>query len=395
MSDNHDGTEPEQPLVDIGWLIVGVDGASERLGAIEEARSRFAQCLAGTFPSFHWRVTSVHQPEQLREPQIEPTRLLEHGAVERDLRRWDYVFLFTNAELKDHGGGPSVAAPSRALGASVISSSRIPATGGGTGGDEAATVLGLTLTLMMHLVTGERTHETGTWRDPLALVAKRDHIDPALVEPMRDELARVADPRLEEEPSGSSGRRVVFYLRAVSRNWRPVVHAIRSARPWLLPLRLSRITAAAVATIVILTTTAESWDLAASNDLPTLAALALLALVATVAFVITRQRLVLGRDELLAEQAVVTRVSVLGVVTIGLAVTFVLLTCMTLAMVWMLFPRELVDAWVTGPGPAVDDLIYLQLALLLSAIGLVVGALGASFEDQEFVRHVAYVDEPT
>lgn len=105
-----------------------------------------------------------------------------------------------------------------------------------------------------HLVTAVTTASSGSWHDPVEVVAGRDRIDPALVEPMREELERVADTRLEEETRSPSRQRVLFYLRALGRNWRPVLQAIRSARPWLLPMRLSRVTTAAVVTIVVLTT---------------------------------------------------------------------------------------------------------------------------------------------
>ena len=53
------------------------------------------------------------------------------------------------------------------------------------------------------------------------------------------------------------------------------------------------------------------------------------------------------------------------------------------------------DGWAASLGRPVGHDEVLAFAGFVAALGILVGALGASFEDQTYFRHVAYVDEET
>lgn len=161
-------------------------------------------------------------------------------------------------------------------------------------------------------------------------------------------------------------------------------------RPWEFPIRLSRLTAAALSTAVILLLTAEAWEVAANLANGAVTGLAVLALALTTIYVVLRQRLVVRRRRRLSEQTVVTNVSAFGVVLCGLLTTFGLLVVFALAIGWSLVGSTVLRSWTGHSGG-----VYGTMAVLVASMGIVVGALGASFEEQHHFRHVVFVDEET
>lgn len=152
-----------------------------------------------------------------------------------------------------------------------------------------------------------------------------------------------------------------------------------------MPLRLSRLTLAAVSAIVLLPTSAEMWDLADVHRLDVLSAVALAALASASAYVIRRQRLFLGRTDRVTEQTVITHATATGIVTIGMTSTLILLLGLSLLVSTIVFPPEVVGAWITSASGPVGLWVHARLAAIVASVGLVLGALGTSFEDQQYL----------
>jgi hypothetical protein len=140
--------------------------------------------------------------------------------------------------------------------------------------------------------------------------------------------------------------------------------------------------------------TAEVWDLASGLGAWQLVVMALAAIAASTVWVMARQRLLLSPDRRqLTELFVIRRVSTVAIMLLGIVTTYVLLFGIALLAAVLLFRAPLVSAWSTslnGPpwwGP------YVALVVFVSSIGLMIGAFGASFEDQHYFRHVTHVDE--
>ena len=208
-------------------------------------------------------------------------------------------------------------------------------------------------------------------------------------------FASVADTRLEErETSVRTGLR--FALRAAAINRGEIVEAVRAARPWEFPQRLSRLTTAAVSTLAILLMTAESWDLGLSQSWPTVLALALAVLALTSGFVIHRQQLLLTRHRHLSEQLVASRSSAVLIVVAGLGTTWLAIFALAFSAALALFDAPLIVGWAASHAldeTNVDALLKARMATFCASIGLLIGSLGASFEDQHHFRHVIFVDE--
>jgi hypothetical protein len=91
----------------------------------------------------------------------------------------------------------------------------------------------------------------------------------------------------------------------------------------------------------------------------------------------------------LAEQRVVTVAVAMGAV--GLAVAYLPLFALTLALGLTLFSSALVEGAAASLGEPPAAQHYLSMA----AFGLVIGALGSSLAEESYFRHVAFADEET
>lgn len=403
--------------------------------AVEEARERALATLRADFPGFEWRMPVVERetpPGPL--PQMEIVDLLDQGVAERQAKGWDFALVITGSELESFYKPFALGAPSRSLSVAVASTVRIDprASGRGTlvragsvvragsGPDRSrrrrtaeAAALGevdrtevmtarlhaLVLHLFGHL------NELGHHEDPesymydLAAVVDLDRMrrfSAEAVEYLDGELEEVADVRLEEERSAYRGGRAAFYLRALWHNRDDIADAVRRARPWQFPLRFSRLTAAAFSALLILLITAEAWDLGMSQRPPFVTGLSLVTLVGASVYLLRRQGLLVRREVArLTELTVVSNVSTVISVALGLLTTYAMLFGTTLLLGRTLYRPRLVAVWAESLGGGVTWVHYLVLAAFVASLGLLIGALGASFEGQSYFRHVAWVDEET
>jgi hypothetical protein len=97
----------------------------------------------------------------------------------------------------------------------------------------------------------------------------------------------------------------------------------------------------------------------------------------------------------LTEQVVVARVSISCFVLMGVLATYGLLVLVATVLGGMLLDPRFVSVWTDGGGRSFDWTTYAAQASFAAALAVLVGALGASFEGQSYVKHVAYVDEET
>lgn len=208
------------------------------------------------------------------------------------------------------------------------------------------------------------------------------------------ELLQVADIRLEERPASAQTGALRFYLKAAWIGRGDIASAIIQAKPWELPLRLSRLTTAALSALLILLITAEVWDLGMNQSPLFVGILSLASLLGTSLFVLKRQNLFLRRGKRqLTEQTVFTNISTALVVMLGMTTTYLLLFGLAAVIGGSIFPRRLVQEWAASLPQAVGWPDYLVLAGFVASLGILIGALGASFEGNPYFRHITFVDE--
>lgn len=391
-------------LVEVGWVVAG-PLATVDLEAVERARESFRATLAREFPGFEWRVPLVQRPEAIHEPRVELVELLDLGVVERDTHGWDYALVVSEADLVSHHKPFALGAPSQGLSVACLSTSRLDPLARRIDvppSERTEIMSGRIRALALHLFghLNDLSHGADPTEFMYDITGVREldgmtSFSEEAREDLAEELVRVADVRLEE--SGRyGGRELLFFVKALGHRVGDIVSAVVEARPWFFPLRFSRLTTAAATTMVILMMTAEAWELGMSQPAARVGAASVLALLATSGFLLKRQQLLARRRRRrLSEQRVVANVSMTLSVVLGMATTYALLLLVTLSGSMMFFAPEVVSGWTGLPSSDVGLERYLVLSGFIATVGLVIGALGASFEARGYFRHIALVDEET
>ena len=395
------------PDVVVGWVQAGPLDDDQR-EAFRQARERFREALRSELPGFAWSFPFVRRRDLAAgDAQVEPVDLLDIGATERRVLGWDFALVVSAADLHAWFRPFALAAPSQALDVAALSLARLdPVTRErGLSPDERAArfahrIAALALHAFGHLNGLDHGDAPGAVmhppRNPADLDASTLAFTAANRAEIQAEVADVADPRMEEETAFERLGDVAFALRAVLLNWSDVADTVLQIRPWRFPFQLSKLTTAAFSTLVVLVMTAEAWDLGTRQPLAVVAALSAVAIVGTSAYLVRKQGLLARRHgHARTEQQVVQAASILLALGLGMSTTWVLLFGTTVLVRAVFFDDAILSGWAASLGGPVEAHHVLAFAGFVAALGLGVGALGGSFEDQTYFRHVAYVDEET
>jgi hypothetical protein len=394
------------PLVEIGWLVAGKLEPSDA-AASEVARDDLQACLVATFPQFRWRFSKVERPEIIDGFRVEAVKLLDHGVVERNLRTWDYTIIITGSQLVGHYRPDPVAAVSRSLQGVVVSTAQLdPQHHRADASEEerrmrmASRLKAVALHALGHQLGLGHQSVAENVMSPLETTEDIDaatSLAPEQIEEMANELSDVADRRLEETGADSRHHPLRFYLRSAWHNRQEIASAVLEARPWEFPYRLSRLTTAAISALLVLVVTAEVWSLALVQPPLTVWIMALVSNTFTTVFVLMRQKLLLRRERSrLTEQTVMTNLSTLAIVCLGMLTTFGCLLALGFLTSLAFVTPELARAWIDTPSAsqaAIGWTSYGKLVAFAASLAVCIGALGASFEDNYYFRHVTFVDE--
>ena len=390
--------------IDVGIVVYGMMDSVDA-EAIRRARAMLIAELRQTFPELRWRIPLIRRPELTQPTRVEPVQLLQHGVEERDVHGWDFAVLITASDLVPHYKSRALGVVARLLDLAVISTARLDPFAFDETQSEAGRLDGMTSRLhrllqhtLGHLCGLSNVDEAENLMFDLESVGQLDlmhELTPEQLDQMRSYLREIDDARLEET-RGRTRQPTRFYLQSAWINRHEIVDAVRHARPWEFPRRLSRLTTAAMSSLIVLMLTGESWDLALSQSLPLLVALLAIALVCTTVFVIRRQRLLTRREHRrLTEQVVVSNVSTVLIVAAGMFSMGALLFGISWLTGYVLFNSDVVSRWSSHETEAITWKDYLLMASFVTSLGLFVGALGASFEDHYDIRHITFVDEET
>jgi hypothetical protein len=397
--------------LEVGLVMAGrLDAADHR--AVSAAMRSAQQQLADWFPRFAWALSLHRRPDWALSGNSEPAHWLLQVSDERDANHWDFGVAIVNLDLVGHYRPYAFAAVSRPLDVGVISTLRIDPDQAGVeiAPDERVERIGDRLARLILLTIG---HLCGLRADAQAdnlmfRVESAGQLDRAYrlsedqQESMRVHLEEVADVRLEERGNHRQRARWLFYLNAMWINRRDIAASILGARPWEFPLRLSRLTTAAASALAVLLMTAEAWDLGLAQSPLRLTGLGLGALAFTSLYVAHRQQLFVRRSSKVSEQAVTAQVASLGIVALGMATLWLLLAIVSNVASVLLFDLSLITEWagesdwqqlIDASSSVARYALALRMSVFVASIGILIGALGASFETQEHFRHIVYVDE--
>ena len=406
-ADAPDGSVPggAQPDVILGWIQAGPLTPVQRR-AVTRARARVRKRLQSELPAFEWQSPIVRRADLATGERLaEPVELLDAGAAEKELAGWDFALVITAVDLRARSRPFALAAPSNALDCGVLSLARLdPGLRAELDDDTRADVMARRLTALAlhtfgHLNGLRHTADPAALMHPPGRPADLDAME-RLSEADRTELgeevADVADPRMEETGLVHELSDAAFVVKAALLGWNDVVDGLLTIKPWRFPFQLSKLSTAAVSTLVVLVITAEAWDLGTRQPAWLVALISAGTLLGTSAYLVGRQHLLNRRHgRRRSEQRVVSNLTILLALAIGLATTYGALYVTTLALAFVLFDPEILGHWAASLDEPVALHHVLTFAGFVAALGLAVGALGASFEDETYFRHVAYVDEET
>lgn len=192
-----------------------------------------------------------------------------------------------------------------------------------------------------------------------------------------------------------AGLMLWFHLTSAVRNRRQVFVPLLRSRAPLLPLSLPRLSTAAVVPAMVLMFTAEIWDVGINMGNTVALWLGLVSVVAAASYVTFATNLLFPRKDrqVMTEHLAVANVSVMATVLVAMAGLLLLLGGLVLALSVWVFPKGLIHTWPTLGDPEVTLVDKMRIALFVSSIGTVTGALAGGLENRTVLRHVALFRE--
>lgn len=360
------------PLVNIGLLIA----ANEREDAVgaryEEARDRLCGALRGQFPQFDWQIPLVQRRRFSPLGALDPLVLLEFAVQEKIAHRWDYALAVVPNELTFRDRGATAGVPSSALEVAVLSTELLREVDA-----PAEALAALALHLLGHLWgldhdgRGPMAKAEAPGGTRLSRFSKRQQMEIA------DRLAEVADARIEE--THGRWRGPVFYWQTLAADPRGIFTDIAGYAPWKLPLRMGRLTAAAVTTIVFLLLGAESWEVGVNLPPGSIALCAIGAILAGTVVIFVGQNLdKMSGPGQWREQLIRTRIVLFSSLLAGMCALWCLLALVAL-LAGLAMPDAVLGRWTAR----VPDLFaLLRHAAFMATLGVFGGALGGNLEEE-------------
>jgi len=378
------------PKVEIGWVIEG-DLTEELREAAKATAARLEEFLSTSMPMFNWIFDTLERPLETGDGRNEPVQLLDAVEIDRDAQGWDFAFVLTGRKLrgreKAHVLGMTSGIFSTALVSTAFLNSRVLS--------ESERVSQRLYALSMHLfarLSGLSPDRSDTFLRSVNAPEDLDRMNGLsneAIEELTAKMMSVADLRAEELLESKHGN-FRFYVRSIWLNRSTLPEAILRMRPWVLPLRLPRLTTAAGSALAVLVMTAESWEVAANLTAYSIILLSVLSLAATSAYLLKAQRLLASRQGPLREQRAVSNAGTVIALVFGMGATYLGVFAIAYVLAIGLFGNALLEQWV---GEQALSSVRLRISGLVASLSLTIGALGASFEPYGYFRHVTQIDD--
>jgi hypothetical protein len=382
--------DDSRPKVEIGWVIEA-DLTDELREAAKTTVTRLESFLQDCMPMFNWIFDTLERPLERGDGRAEPVQLLDAVEIDRDTRGWDFAFVLTGRKLHGREKAQVLGMTSGIFSTALISTAFLNSRASPEKGSAAQRLYALSMHLFARL-NGLSPDRSDTFMRSVTTPEDLDRMNglnaPA-IDQLTENMKDVADLRAEEmlEPEHGSIR---FYLRSIWLNRGTLPDAILRMRPWVLPLRLPRLTTAAGSALAVLLMTAESWEVAANLSAGALIVLSVLALAATSTYLLKAQRLLASRQGPLREQRAVSNAGTVLAIVFGMGVTYLGVFAIAYLLAVGLFGNGLLERWV---GESALPSVRLSISGLVASLSLVIGALGASFEPYGYFRHVTQIDD--
>ncbi|MDF1738156.1 MAG: hypothetical protein P1U86_03265 [Verrucomicrobiales bacterium] len=379
-------SEPQAPLIQIGLVLSS--GSSDTGSSVGEVLvPALEKQLAEQFPAFSWKFETVQSRHHTEDELRDPLHLIETAFREKVARHWDTAVLVTDTMLRGTTRPFAAAIPASALEVGVVSRGLFE-----EGADDCDKTTAVIIYLLGSL-WGLPPASPGAMHLPERIC----DIEPAapFTEKQREwlmtRLTEISDTRLEEN-SAAPGRRnlPLFYLRSLAANPRGVFSDVLGYRPWWQPFRLSRLTAAAVVSMLFVFLGAEAWEIGIHLDPKVLATGAVLSVLAATASIYSGQNLSeIAPVGALSEQLARTRLVLFFCVLIGMISLGLVLFVISL-LAASVIPGHRLEVW-TGVRPELAHLV--RFSTFAALLGVLAGALGGNLEENQDLKARFFFDE--
>lgn len=375
----------EKPLVSIGWILAVDERNRERLRAYEKAADTLLAYLVKQFPQFSWQMPFIRRGFYGPHGALDPLPLLETGVHEKTNLVWDYALIVVPNELRPLERIFTIGIPSSALEVAVLSSARLDFSN-----RFSEQLAALAAHLLGHM-WGLEHHEHGPMFPPencetLALIEFPQKQRLIII----DRLEEVADKRLEEQQNRWSW--FSFYWHTFWADPQSIFIDIIGYKPWWLPVRMGRLTAAAMATIIVLLMAAESWEVGTNmTTLKLVIGSSVSILIATILLFFGQNLNKIAREVGWREQLTRTRLVLFTTLLLGMiSVWGVLFVISFLAVI--LVPETVAAKWLSAP---LETAALVRQAAFMATLGALAAALGGNLEDEDKLKAKLFYDEET
>jgi hypothetical protein len=382
MNDN------DKPLVHIGWLLATHLQEANAARLYEESGRQLQSFLHTQFPQFTWRISFLERPHFSPQGVLDPLPVLEFGLQEKTARFWDYAVVLVTNELLARERVHTIGVPSSALETAVLSTAALHPDSPQQFSD---CIVALALHLLGHIWGAKHANEGPMTppEDPACIRLSPFPPDQQAI--IIDRLEEVADQRLEEQ--ADQWNPLSFYWRAFWADPKSILNDIFGYKPWRLPLRMGRLTAATAVSLIFLLLAAEAWEIGVNLSPGRLIGGSVITVLIATGFIFAGQNLnQISRQVGWREQLTRTRLVILGTVFLGMVSLWLVLFFVSILVGWLL-PEVILEGWVKQSD--LTQAMLLRHAAFMAMLGVLAGALGGNLEEQDVIKAELLFDEET
>jgi hypothetical protein len=208
----------------------------------------------------------------------------------------------------------------------------------------------------------------------------------------RRQLAQRAGqiPDREYRQGGTLGV-LAFHIASAVRHPSLVLRPLLHNRAPLLPLSLPRLATAAIVPTFILVFTAEIWDVGLHLRTDVVWASTLVTILAATWYLTNVQNLFYPHEEkrVLPEYLAIVNVTIFLTMLLATIGLFLMVGLLMLIIETYVFPADLMQTWPPLEVPKIELADKFRLAMFISTIAVLTGALGGGLESRAVIRHLA------
>lgn len=208
----------------------------------------------------------------------------------------------------------------------------------------------------------------------------------------KHELQKNGSEGSEKTPrKGNMLQNFGFHLWMILQNLINFLEPILRNKAFFLPLRLPGLATAAVAPGLLLVFTAEIWDVGFGMTNSTAIYFAVISIICASLYLVNVQTLFLPRKEkkVLTEHLAVANGVIFFSVFLACIGLFVMMVALMLFIELYIFPSGLMQTWPTLEHGNVILSDKVRLAVFISTVCVITGALAGGMENKRFLHHLA------